>query len=493
MQEVREGTKRGSVISGQSVDSLSTNERAVWRTIRKELEDIGLTISAFEANREFIFDWVLQAVESGAFQQTKIMSSKQDRSSPGPMSPKSPASPASPASLLILPSPQTPDPLSNRNSRVKASDLPEDVSKDYWALPALAESELSPVESEETQFPKPETARAEDKSRSSSGMSNLLSSMSLAKKKGGKSNKPTKSPSPTKEKKSGKGSKESDSTKSESSKQGALSEILSGGAMWRLPDKKMMDVGLFQACKSGSGKALAALIEKGADVNAVNEEGKSALMEAIFWGHEQTVRWLLQHGANVHHRGGSRMTPIPGLLVTATPIGVAVSKRNPAIIQVLLKAGADVNAQKYPLSVLQEAALMGKPSIVEILLDAKAKINNYSADYGTALMLALRHQKEEVAKLLVEKGARVKHNLDKPTKDGLASPIEAAIAAEKFSQVNFLVSEIVVVTSTKEARELVKWAQQRYKRKPPVPLSEEQKQIAGLLVDLVHQFEEEAG
>ena len=490
MQQVREGKKRGSIISDQSVDSLSTNERLVWRTIRKELEDIGLTISAFEANREFIFDWFLQAVESGSF-QLETMASRRERFASGPTSPRSPASPASPASLLILPPPQTPDPLSNRNSRVEASDLPDDVSEDYWALPPLAESELSTGNSEATQVPKPETTASENKNRSSSGMSTLLNSMSLTKKKDSRSSKPTKSPSPTKERKSRKGTKESELKKSESSKQGALSEILSSGAMWRLPDKKMMDVGLFQACKSGSGKALTALIEKGADVNAVNEEGKSALMEAIFWGHEQTVRWLLKHGANVHHRGGSRMTPIPGLLVTATPIGVAVSKRNLPILEVLLAAGADVNAQKYPLSVLQEAALMGKPVIIEMLLNAKAKINNYSTDYGTALMLALRHRKEEAAKLLVEKGARVKHSLDKPTKDGLTSPIEAAIAAEKFSQVNFLVSEIVVVTSTKEARELLKWAQQRYKKKPPAPLSEEQKQIAGLLVDLVQQFEDE--
>ncbi len=315
--------------------------------------------------------------------------------------------------------------------------------------------------------------------------------MSISKRKDGSSSKAPKASSPTKERKSNKGAVDIEPTKGESSKQGALSEILNSGGIWRLPDKKMINVALFQACKSGSAKALIALMEKGADLNAVNEEGKSALMEAIYWGHEQTVKWLLKNGANANYRGGSRMTPIPGLLVTATPIGVAVSKRNLSIIQVLLDAGADVNAQKYPLSVLQEAALMGKPLIVDMLLNGKAKINNYSAEYGTALMLALRHGKEDAAKLLVEKGARVKHSLEKPTKDGLTSPIEAAIAAEKFSQVHFLVSEIVVVTTTREAKELLKWAQLRYKKKPPVPLSDEQKQIAGLLVDLVRQLEEE--
>ena len=411
-----------------------------------------------------------------------------------PKSPVSPSSPASPASLLVLPPPQTPDPLSNRNSRIKAEDegLQEGDFKDYWALPSLSDSDFSQVDKDVKEDLNIETTKPEVKSRGSSGMSALFNSMSLSKRKEG-SNKATKASIPTTERKDSKGIVVMELSKGESSKQGALSEILSSGGIWRLPDKKMINVALFQACKSGSGKALTALMDKGADVNAVNEEGKSALMEAIYWGHEQTVRWLLKNGANANYRGGSRMTPIPGLLVTATPIGVAVSKRNLSIIQVLLDAGTDVNAQKYPLSVLQEAALMGKPLIVDMLLNGKARINNYSAEYGTALMLALRHGQEDVAKLLVERGARVKHSLEKSTKDGLTSPIEAAIAAEKFSQVHFLVSEIVVVTTIREANELLRWAQLRYRNKQSVSLSDEQKQITGLLVDLVHQLEAEVG
>ena len=51
------------------MDSLSAEDRLIWRTIRKELEDIGITAAAFEANRDFILRWLSHAVESGAFEE----------------------------------------------------------------------------------------------------------------------------------------------------------------------------------------------------------------------------------------------------------------------------------------------------------------------------------------------------------------------------------------------------------------------------------------
>jgi hypothetical protein len=69
LQEFRDGKRQGSVISTQTVDSLSVDEREVWRAIRKELEDIGVTVAAFDANKEFIFEWFAKAMESGAFEE----------------------------------------------------------------------------------------------------------------------------------------------------------------------------------------------------------------------------------------------------------------------------------------------------------------------------------------------------------------------------------------------------------------------------------------
>jgi len=72
LQEFREGKRQGSVISCQTLDSISMDEKETWRTIRKELEDIGMTVAAFDANKAFIFEWFTQAVANGAFEEQTI-------------------------------------------------------------------------------------------------------------------------------------------------------------------------------------------------------------------------------------------------------------------------------------------------------------------------------------------------------------------------------------------------------------------------------------
>lgn len=69
LQEFQDGMHEGSVISTQTVESLSTDERQAWRAIRKELEDIGISVAAFDANKTFIINWFKTAMSTGAFEE----------------------------------------------------------------------------------------------------------------------------------------------------------------------------------------------------------------------------------------------------------------------------------------------------------------------------------------------------------------------------------------------------------------------------------------
>ena len=69
MREYKEGRREGSVISTQTAESLSADEKQAWCTIQKELEEIGITVAAFDANKDFIINWFTEAIATGAFEE----------------------------------------------------------------------------------------------------------------------------------------------------------------------------------------------------------------------------------------------------------------------------------------------------------------------------------------------------------------------------------------------------------------------------------------
>ena len=78
-------------------------------------------------------------------------------------------------------------------------------------------------------------------------------------------------------------------------------------------------------------------LEKGADVNARNTDGRTALMWAIREGTSAVIKVLLAAGADVNL----------GDKYGTTPLMFAISENRLNVINVLLAADADVNAKKY--------------------------------------------------------------------------------------------------------------------------------------------------
>ena len=79
----------------------------------------------------------------------------------------------------------------------------------------------------------------------------------------------------------------------------------------------------------------------------------------------------------------------------------------PAVVQLLIKKGADVNARNYKgQTILMRAAEYSSPQIVKILIEAGADVNAHN-DGRTALMIAARRHSPEMVKILIEAGADV--------------------------------------------------------------------------------------
>jgi len=154
---------------------------------------------------------------------------------------------------------------------------------------------------------------------------------------------------------------------------------------------------LMHAAAIGSLDAMQLLLDKGADVNAKNAAGATALMWAAT--DLAKVRLLLDHRADVNVASG--------LGHTALELA-AMSDGSAEIVRLLLSHGADPKAvDKGKMSVLAAAAVGNDAGSVRQLIDAGADVN--AADLGgfTPLAYVAQNGNLEAVKLLVAKGANV--------------------------------------------------------------------------------------
>jgi ankyrin repeat protein len=89
------------------------------------------------------------------------------------------------------------------------------------------------------------------------------------------------------------------------------------------------------AVKAGDSQALGALLDAGADVNARDEHGQTALMNAARDGHTDVVRLLISRGADLNHTAKYNLSAVM----------LAVVNGRDAIVGILADAGADLTIQ----------------------------------------------------------------------------------------------------------------------------------------------------
>jgi ankyrin repeat protein len=158
-------------------------------------------------------------------------------------------------------------------------------------------------------------------------------------------------------------------------------------------------VELIDAVKAGDRAAVAALLKKGADVNAAEGDGATALHWAVQLEDLESAVALVRAGANVNLAND----------LGATPLTVAASNGSARAVTLLLEAGADPNkAAAGRESPLMLAAWTGSADAVRALLDAGAAIDAREPErQQTALMWAASHRHPSVVRLLVSRGADV--------------------------------------------------------------------------------------
>lgn len=160
------------------------------------------------------------------------------------------------------------------------------------------------------------------------------------------------------------------------------------------------DLRLVSAVKSGRTDTIRALLTHGADVNAAEPDGMTALLWAAHLDNVAVLEQLIGAGANVN----------VSTRYGVTALGEAARLGNVAMVRALLKAGATPNVAVLGdgETPLMRAAQSGQEEAVRLLLDSGARVNAREALRGTtALMYAAVDDHVAVAKLLIERGAEV--------------------------------------------------------------------------------------
>src|SRR5688500_17166326 len=153
------------------------------------------------------------------------------------------------------------------------------------------------------------------------------------------------------------------------------------------------------AAERGDVAAVKSLMKDGADVNAAQGDGMTALHWAADRGNAELAELLVYAGANI-----SAQTRIGQY----TPLHLAAKSGSAAVTKTLLTAGTDVNVRSSNSGVtpLHLAATSGSADTVNVLLDARADVNAKENEAGqTPLIFAAGLNRVDVIKALLARGA----------------------------------------------------------------------------------------
>lgn len=159
------------------------------------------------------------------------------------------------------------------------------------------------------------------------------------------------------------------------------------------------DARLAQAARLQNDNELRVLLRQGADVNAPEPDGATALHWAAHWDDLNAAQSLIDAGAKVNARNELGMTPLL----------VACANGSAQMIEKLLGAGADPNIPapdgETPLMM---ASRTSTPDAIDALVAHGAKVNaTENSRRQTALMWAVAERRPDIARVLIAHGADV--------------------------------------------------------------------------------------
>jgi len=192
------------------------------------------------------------------------------------------------------------------------------------------------------------------------------------------------------------------------------------------PQLTREQITMLEMAAKGDTAAVKDLLDKGVDVNMRGLDRNTPIMEAAFAGHLETVKLLLNNGADLsaQKNDGATVVTLDGghaeigaLFKDVASLVNASSRGDNKVIEELISKGTPVNGlDQFGHSALSEAAWNGRTQTVKLLLDKGANPNIKKSDGQSPLELATGQGHKEIVALLNE--AIAKHAKEKPAPTG---------------------------------------------------------------------------
>ncbi len=271
---------------------------------------------------------------------------------------------------------------------------------------------------------------------------------------------------------------------------------------------------LVYAAENGDVRKIGELLSKGADINARNSDGQTALIMAMLENHSDVVNFLISKDVDVNTKNGEGKTPLmvasskgyteiakiliaKGAYINAkdsngeTALTMAcISDKNVEIVKALIAAKADVNIRyqsRYATTPLIEASYWGATEIVKELIAGGANVNDGVYDNGNdffPLSRASARGYVEIVKALIAAGANVNATVfSSRTIGGEEMDISNTVLTEAILRGRTEVVRILIAAgaNVNEAYTIINMNTMKVSKFSPLELAKDKPEITNLL------------
>ena len=219
---------------------------------------------------------------------------------------------------------------------------------------------------------------------------------------------------------------------------------------------------LLTACDNGNLEAIKSALEKGADVNARDVYGRTALMIVFYWKNIHAADYLLSKGADLQAKDfygenalmeaarEGNIDIVRYLVEKGIRIDLTAKRNNTALqlaaeenhLDVVKNLAPKVNNKADFVEAMTRASQRGHIRIIQYILSLNINIDIRNRLGNTALMEAARFGNIGLVRFLLSRGADI-NAINKGTFSGISkyTPLMYAVVNGKLDMVKFLISK----------------------------------------------------